>query len=63
MNNKVNILGVKIDKVSIPEAVDMIMDFIENGEKARAVYTPNSEIVMQGYRDDAIREILMMLLF
>ena len=58
MNNKVNILGVKIDKVSIPEAVDMIMDFIENGEKARAVYTPNSEIVMQGYRDDAIREIL-----
>ncbi len=58
MKNKVNILGVKIDKVNIDEAADKIMGFINNGGTARAVYTPNSEIVMQGYRSTEICNIL-----
>lgn len=58
MRERVNILGVKIDKVAVEEAADIIMGFIENGEETKAVYTPNSEIVMQGYRNEEIRNAL-----
>lgn len=58
MSNKVNILGVKVDKVNIEQASDIIMGFIDEGRNAKAVYTPNSEIVMQGYRNKEMRDIL-----
>ncbi len=58
MSEKVNILGVKIDKVNIEEAVKTIMGYIAEGVNGKAVYTPNSEIVMQGYRSDELRDIL-----
>lgn len=58
MNNKVNILGVKIDKVNICKATETILDFIEMDDGAKTVYTPNSEIVMQGYRSEEMRNIL-----
>lgn len=58
MRERVNILGVKIDKVNVEEASDAIMGFIENGGEAKAVFTPNSEIVMQGYRNEKIRNAL-----
>lgn len=58
MDNKVNILGVHVDKVTIPQATDKIMSFISEGGEAKAVYTPNSEIIMHGYRDDSLRDIL-----
>lgn len=58
MSQKVNILGVKIDKVNIDEATETIMSFIADGGEAKAVYTPNSEIVMQGYRSEEMRDIL-----
>lgn len=48
--NKVNILGVHVDMVNIPQAADCIMSFL--GEKKfHAVYTPNSEIIMQAYKN------------
>lgn len=54
---KVDILGVMVDKVNISEAVERIMAmFSEN--VAHAVYTPNSEIIMQAYKDAEFREIL-----
>lgn len=56
--NKVNILGVMVDKCSIGEASDKIMEFIENGEKRKCVYTPNSEIIMMAYKDSEFCKIL-----
>ncbi|MBQ6998176.1 MAG: WecB/TagA/CpsF family glycosyltransferase [Clostridia bacterium] len=58
MADKVNILGIKVDKVSIEQASDIIMNYIEEGGETKTVYTPNSEIIMQGYRSDEIRDVL-----
>ena len=58
MSEKVNILGVKVDKVNIEQASDRIMDYIENGAECAKVYTPNSEIIMLGYREDKFKDIL-----
>ncbi len=57
MSNKVNILGVKVDKVNIDQAVDCIMDFLKE-DKPHPVYTPNSEIIMAAYRDEKLKDIL-----
>lgn len=56
--NKVNILGVKVDKVNIEQASDKIMDMINNNEKCGYVFTPNSEIIMRAYRDKEFCDIL-----
>ncbi len=56
--DKVNILGVNIDKVSVESASDRIMEYIENGDKRRCVFTPNSEIIMAAYRDSEFCKIL-----
>lgn len=58
MSNKVNILGVKVDKVNIEQASDRIMEYINSGYKCAKVYTPNSEIIMLGYRDENFKNIL-----
>lgn len=58
MSDKVNILGVKVDKVNIFEASDSIIKFIESGDKGRSVFTPNSEIIMMAYRDESFRDLL-----
>ena len=54
---KVDILGVNVDKVTIHEAADRIMEMLEE-RRAHAVYTPNSEIIMQAYENAEFREIL-----
>ncbi len=54
---KVNILGVKVDMVTIAEAADKIVDFLgEDG--LHDVYTPNSEIIMEAYKDAEFAKIL-----
>ena len=58
MSSKVNILGVKVDKVSIDEASDKIMEYIKTKDRVASVFTPNSEIIMMGYRDSEFRDIL-----
>lgn len=59
MNKHVNILGVHIDKVTVDSAADRILEWIGQPQNsARAVYTPNSEILMMAYRDEALREVL-----
>lgn len=48
--DKVNILGVNVDKVTHDEAVDKVMSMLgENGN--HAVFTPNSEIILTAYHD------------
>ncbi|MCH5184633.1 MAG: WecB/TagA/CpsF family glycosyltransferase [Oscillospiraceae bacterium] len=56
-NDKVNILGVNVDMLTIKEAAERIYSFL-GGDKCRTVFTPNSEIIMMGYRDDEFRDIL-----
>lgn len=53
----VNILGVKVSMLTIPEAVDCIMGMLET-DKTHAVFTPNSEIVMNAYKDEEFKSLL-----
>lgn len=55
--NKVNILGVKVDRIGINDAADKIFSFL-SGDRCRKVFTPNSEIIMNGYNDEDFAKIL-----
>lgn len=55
--NKVDILGVLVDKVNITEAVEKIMEMLSEN-RPHAVYTPNSEIIMLAYKDEEFKEVL-----
>ncbi len=57
MSDKVNILGVKVSKVSVKDAVDKIMQFL-NEPKLHSVFTPNSEIIMAAYKDEEFKKVL-----
>lgn len=57
MRNTVDILGVPVDKITMSEAVDKVKSFLE-GDKAHAVYTPNSEIIMAAQRNPHLKKIL-----
>ncbi|MDD6484276.1 MAG: WecB/TagA/CpsF family glycosyltransferase [Clostridiales bacterium] len=54
---RVNILGVKVDMVTINEAAAAIMDFF-NEDRVHTVFTPNSEIIMAAYRDEEFGKML-----
>ncbi|NLM10083.1 MAG: WecB/TagA/CpsF family glycosyltransferase [Clostridiaceae bacterium] len=57
--NKIDIHGVKIHNVTMREAVQLIQDWVEeDGSVPRAVYTPNSEIIMQAQRNLEFKNIL-----
>ena len=45
MDNKVDILGVRVDKVNIDEAVDKIFLMLDEN-KPHTVFTPNYEIIL-----------------
>lgn len=54
---KINILGVNVDKVTNDEAVERIMDMLyERGN--HAVFTPNSEIILMAYKDPDFCDLL-----
>ncbi len=55
--DKVNILGVRVDMVNIPQAADRIMDFLDE-DKFHAVFTPNSEIIMRAYKEPEFAGLL-----
>lgn len=56
--NKVNILGVNVDKVNIMQSADIIMEFLEDNKGLKRVFTPNSEIIMRAYKDPEFAEKL-----
>lgn len=59
MREQVNILGVGIDKVTVDSAANRILEWVGQQQTgARAVYTPNSEILMAAYRDETLRNVL-----
>lgn len=55
--NKVNILGVNVDKVTISEAADKIFGMLSE-ERPHCIFTPNSEIIMLAYKDSEFCEVL-----
>lgn len=55
--DKVNILGVYVDKVTYTQAVDKIYAML-NEPGNHAVFTPNSEIILMAYKDSDFGDIL-----
>lgn len=55
--DRINILGVNVDMVTISEAVDKIISFLK-GDKVHTVYTPNSEIIMEAHRNPDFEKVL-----
>lgn len=54
---QIRILGVKIDNVTMSEAVEQVLGWME-GEQTRMVVTPNPEIVYHAYHNPEFREVL-----
>lgn len=54
---KVNILGVNVDKVTIPEAAELVFSMLSEN-RPHWVFTPNSEIIMHAYKNEAFRALL-----
>ena len=54
---KVDILGVLIDKVNKDEAVEEIFKMLSE-RRPHQVFTPNSEIILMAYKDPEFCDIL-----
>jgi len=54
---KINIHGVYINNITMQEAVEKIREWL-GADSINAVYTPNSEIIMQAQRDPELKSIL-----
>lgn len=57
MRDVVNILGVNVDRVTFEAALKAAKEYLD-GSTPRAIYTPNSEIIMAAYRDERYRNTL-----
>lgn len=57
MRKCVDILDVKIDDITIDIALKKMIGFLDE-EKNHIVCTPNSEIMMESYKDDRLKYIL-----
>ncbi len=57
MNNRLNILGVTVDSLTMKEAADFLTEATEK-DSLTSVYTPNSEIILHAYKNPDYCEIL-----
>lgn len=57
MNDTVEILGVRVDRLTMREATQQMLAFFDDG-KSHVVFTPNSEIIDRAYHDKAFLSIL-----
>lgn len=57
MRNTVDILGVRIDKLTFNEALDIAENLVHS-EGVSAIFTPNPEIIMCAKQDNELRKIL-----
>lgn len=57
MRKTSDILGIPVDCVTMPEALLCVREFLYE-DKTKAIYTPNSEIMMEAQRDPYLKEIL-----
>ncbi|WP_250277928.1 WecB/TagA/CpsF family glycosyltransferase [[Clostridium] colinum] len=52
-----NILGVPINNITLNEALNLVLLFLENDEK-KLIFTPNPEFIMNALQDDEFMDIL-----
>ncbi|MCK8828120.1 WecB/TagA/CpsF family glycosyltransferase [Natroniella acetigena] len=57
MENKVEILGVEIDNLTIQEALGQIESFLNSGQ-ANLIVTPNPEMIIKANYDQQLKKIL-----
>lgn len=54
---QIQTLGVKIDALNEGEALDKVLEFMNEG-KDHLVFTPNPEMMVEAHKDSILREIL-----
>lgn len=57
MNEKVDILGVKVDAVTMSEAVDIVQNFIDK-KNPSIIATANAEMILNATHDENLKKIL-----
>ena len=57
MNNRLNILGVGVNTLTMKEATDFLVEATEK-DALTSVYTPNSEIILHAYKNPDYCEVL-----
>ena len=57
MNNRLNILGVGVNTLTMKEATDFLVETTEKDDLT-SVYTPNSEIILHAYKNPDYCEVL-----
>ena len=57
VNEELNILGVRVDNVTMSEAINKVRGFFKSGKKAYIV-TPNPEMIIQARKDSEFAEVL-----
>lgn len=55
--NRVNILGVKIDKITKSKALEKVAEFL-NSDKQNKIFTPNPEMLVDSVKDINFKEVL-----
>ena len=57
MSNKVDILGVKVDSLTMQEAIERVENFFEE-RRPVIVATANAEMLMRATHDEELKKIL-----
>lgn len=57
MRNTVDIMGISIDNITMEQALEKVESFLDQNN-LHTIYTPNSEIMMEAYRDEHLKNIL-----
>ncbi|WP_425447111.1 WecB/TagA/CpsF family glycosyltransferase [Dethiothermospora halolimnae] len=59
MEENIKIFGVKINKTTLDGAINKVKEFLKsNDNNPKAIYTPNTEIVMAAKDDNFLRKII-----
>ncbi|TCK93465.1 N-acetylglucosaminyldiphosphoundecaprenol N-acetyl-beta-D-mannosaminyltransferase [Natranaerovirga hydrolytica] len=58
MSKKINILGVNFNHITMEQAIDIVIGFLNSKEKLHMIFTPNPEIVMIAQKEIKLQEIL-----
>ncbi len=58
MRNRVHILNVPVDNVSLADAQNQIAEWLEAEQHCKIVVTPNTEIIMKAQKDPELLQII-----
>ena len=57
MSEKISILGVNVDKITLKDAEERVKSFL-NSNTTNTIYTPNTEIVMEARNNQELKSLL-----